>query len=325
MVEEPLKFTNPLNGQREIMMWGNGTAVMVRKPKYANGRHLVFAGNRCVLDEAHPYWHGEFPYITIPCYKFEGQFWPGSMVANLISPQMELNRTLGQLHDARDLTGNPMLLADEGSINEDMMVAEPGLIVWKVPGSDVEFLLPPSIPNYIKDLLVFNMQAIDNISGIHKSVEGKRPTGIQSGVALQELNDAANTRIRFLGRHYTRALQRYGKMKLKLEQQFMQEARLVRLEDQEGKEIFQELTPEIVRAQWDVRVAVGSTLPRSRDQLQREAIELGSMGYFDKRAVLDHVEHPKARVIAARLEQQEKQAMDFMLKTGQIPPSQGQQ
>jgi hypothetical protein len=315
---EPLKSTRG-NDFRDK----NGDQIMVEKAKYPYGRHIIVAGSRIIHDDENPYVHGRFPYVEQDCHQIPGEFWSISAVQNLISPQMELNKTLGQIIDNKNLMGNNQwVISKAAGIDPKAITGEPGLVLEKNPGAEVERIDAKPLPNYIIQFAQDRKVAMDDISGVFDVTQGRKPTGITAGVAIESLQEAAQTRLRALVRNLENAIARTGQQWVGLAQQFYDDARVVRVTDhQTGSYNFIELTPEKIRGNWQILVAAGSTLPRSREVRQAQAVELFQLGVFDAEALLEWIDHPGrdrliARVKEQQAKEQELQAMGAQFKAG---------
>jgi hypothetical protein len=147
----------------------------------------------------------------------------------------------------------------------------------------------------------------DDTTGVFDVTQGKNPVGITAGVAIEQLQEASHTRIRLLTRHMEDSIRAWGEMTLAYHKQFLTEPKLIRTHDPvTGQVEFTPITPEMVQAGWDIEVVAGSTLPRSRDARQREALELFGAGLFDKEEALQYIEHPGREKVLGRLRQQEQ-------------------
>jgi hypothetical protein len=288
----------------------HGDAVMIEKARYPYGRHIIVAGDRIIHDDENPYVHGQFPYVEQDCHKVPGEFWSISAVQNLISPQMELNKTLGQIIDNKNLMGNNQwIISKAAGIDPKGITGEPGLVLEKAPGAEVERVEAKPLPNYIIQFVQDRKQAMDDISGVFDVTQGRKPSGITAGIAIESLQEAAQTRLRALVRNLENAIARTGQQWVGLAQQFYDQARTIRVTDpQTGDFQFVELTPEMIRGQWEIMVAAGSTLPRSREVRQAQAVELFQLGVFDEQALLDWIDHPgRDRVLSRVKERQAKE------------------
>jgi hypothetical protein len=264
------------------------------RPKYPGGRLIVICGNRIIHDQPNPYLHGKFPYVDQSYFQMPGEFWGKGPLQDLLSPQMEYNKTLGAIMDIRNLMGNPQWLVPTVCQVKKKLTGEAGLIInyqfgpngekpEKVPGSDV-----PASTIHLLDHLI---QQIDTLSGSPDVTQGRKPTGIQAGVAIESLMEAANVLHSDPVGNLETAITRVGEQMLALEQQYYTAPKAVRIFDpMTGAFAFQVLTPEMIAGQWDVEVATGSTLPRSREARQNEAIAYFQAGLIGPRAALNHTE-----------------------------------
>lgn len=294
----------------------NGDEVYTEEPRYPGGRHIIVAGNRVIHEGANPFLHRRTPYVEVGCYKIPGEFWHISFVHNLISPQKELNKTLGLILDSKNRMGAPQWLGDTNNgVTAEMLTGEPGLYIRKNPGTVLERLDPPPLPSYVINYLQLVKQAIDEISGVPDVSQGMKPSGISAGVAIESLQEAANTRNRLLVRNVENAIAELGEMWVSLAQQFYREPRTIRVTDQEtGEFSFRTLQPEALAAQWEVFVAAGSTLPRNRDARQRQGAELLKMGVIDNEALLEYVEWPGKEKVLKKVREMQRMQMDLAMQ-----------
>lgn len=320
-IRDPSLTTEPLlDSKGKSVRDSKGNELFVEKRKYPGGRHIVVAGDRIIHDAANPFLHGEFPYVEQDCHRIPGEFWGISAVQHLLPIQRELNKTLGQLIDNRNLMGNNMWSVTSNSgITSGQIVSKPGLVIIRNPGSEVLPIQAPALPNYVPQLLDHAMLAMDRVSGVSDVTEGRKPTGITAGIAIESLQEAGQTRLRALVRNLENAIQRTGQQWVGICQQFYDSARTVRVTDNDtGQYYFETVTPDMIQAQWEIDVVAGSTLPRSREVRQGQAVELFQLGVFDAQALLEWIQHPGADEILARMKQQQQKQMEMMAMMGQM-------
>lgn len=303
-----------------------GNELFVEKRAYPGGRHIVLAGDRVIHDGPNPFDHQQFPYVEQDCHRIPGGFWGISAVQQLIPIQRELNKTLGQLIDNRNLMGNLMWKVGSNSgIKADQIVAKPGLVVVKTPGSEVDTVDVKPLPAYISGLIDHTMLALDRVSGVSDVTEGRKPTGITAGIAIESLQEAGQTRLRALVRNLENAIRNLGTQWVGLAQQFYQEAKTIRVTDPEtGQFSFDLVGPEQLRAQWEVEVAAGSTLPRSREVRQGQAVELYQLGIFDAEELLKWIQHPGRDDLLMRLKARDQQQLLLAQQGASLQGSLGQ-
>lgn len=300
MVQEPL-----LREDGTPYVYSDGSPVYIQKYATYGGRHVIEAGNCILHDGPNPFLHQEFPYVEHDCYPVPGEFWGISFVADLIDVQKELNKTLSQIIDAKNFTMNPMVkYKRNGHLRPEMMVARPGNTLPVNDMGDVEFLNPPQLPSYVLDLVTHSEMSMDRITGVNDVMEGRKPSGIQAGVAIEQLQEAGNTKIRQLARRMERAVSRLGRQWLALSRQYIKEGQEIRIVNPEtGEFTFLQVTPEMIRGEWDVFTVPGSSLPKSREARFRQALSAMEAGLFDQEAALDWLDHPSKDAVLARIRQ----------------------
>ena len=287
-----------------------GRRVRVDQLKFPYGRLIVVAGEEVVFDGPNPYEHGRWPYIKQTAHPVNGAFWSISFVENLVPINRYVNKLLGIILDnAALMASGQWKVSKNAGVDTKMLTGEPGLAVLynALAGGIVDKIPGVPLPAYVMNTLEMLIRLADDTTGVFDVTQGKKPVGITAGVAIEQLQEAAHTRVRLLTRHQEDAIRAWGEMTLALHQQFLQEPKLIRTHDPEtGKTEFTVITPEIVRAGWEIMVVAGSTLPRSRDARQREALELFGAGLFDKEEALNYIEHPGREKVLARLRKQEQ-------------------
>lgn len=315
--------TNLRDGEGNTL-FENGQPIMVRQPKYPGGRHIIVVGDRVVHDDVNPFVHGRFPYVELNCHAINGEFWPVSAAQNLISLQMYLNKINGQILDNAKLVGDGIwIVSKDSNITAEQIVAKPGLVVETThPNARVDRIPGTPLPNYIPQHGDTIRQALDNVSGVFDVTQGRKPGGITAGVAIEQLQEAAQTRLRLLVRNLEDSIRELGEQELALAQQFYEDARVIRVMDTATQQPqFVVVTPEMIQADWEIEVAAGSTLPRSREARQREAVQLFELGAFDLEALLEHIDHPGRDKLLERLQIQRQLQQALMVQTGGQAPA----
>ena len=109
------------------------------------------------------------------------------------------------------------IVSKDSGITAEMITAKPGLVVEKNhPAAVVERVPGTPLPNYIPNQGDTIRQALDNVSGIFDVTQGRKPSGITAGVAIEQLQEAAQTRLRLLVRNLEDSIRNLGEQKLAL-------------------------------------------------------------------------------------------------------------
>lgn len=304
-VKEPMYWEDGLPG-----MFPDGTPMWYDKPVYPGGRYMVQVGRRIVYDEPNPFQHGEFPYVQQKCYPVPDEFWSLSFAYPQLSPQRELDKTIAIVTEHQNLMAQPRIIADRNSgLDPQLDVGKPGTIWWKNPNTTVDPVQMPDLPASTLNMIGLNINAMKEISGINDASAGIKPSGIQSGVALQTLAISSQSQGQTLEKGVDDTIRRLGEQRAGLARQYSTEARQVQVTDDQGNTKWVEVTPEMIRDDWGMRIGKGSTLPVDRTVLFEQAIQALQVGLLDVEGALKYWRHPEAQQVLKRLKaQQEQQA-----------------
>jgi hypothetical protein len=207
----------------------DGAAILRSKPREI--RHVVVAGGTVLVDEPNPYWHGMYP-VDILDWGVENEHpWGQSEIKQLRSAQGALNHLVSQILRNTNLMNNFRVLADSNAFDPDQwdsLSNRPAIILRKRPNSQVAFESPPPLPAYLFTIVEFLMGALDKVGGMNEAARGSgSPT--QSGVAVESLQIAAQTVIRFQARRIEAFLERLFTKSIALIYQYYTGRRVLRL------------------------------------------------------------------------------------------------
>lgn len=288
---------------------------------------LTVCANGIVLrNDESPFDHNLFPFVAFRDYSLPSTFWGMGEVQQLEKLQDFINKRRGQTQDILRITANPPLVADANSgINPKAMTTRPGSIIYKNPGSDVKWLVPPQLPAALFEVQQLDKQDFDSVSGIQDVTQGRKPKGIEAASAISELQEAAQTRLRLKVRNMEGSLRQLGELAVPLIQQFYTEERTVRIVggdptqpdylvvnqeivDNNGKAV---RINDVTVGEYDIEIGVGSTLPVNKTALFREMVDLFKLGAVDAQAVLENssLSIPRQTKILQRMQLQQQQMM----------------
>ena len=174
---------------------------------------------------------------------------------------------------------------------------------------------------------------IEIISGVFDITRGERPSSITSGVAIQQLTQSAQSRIKLKMRYFETALGELGSMWVSRIIQFWELPRqlrvMVSIKDFEqasndmmvqGQQfsvqapingqvpIFTSLSGEEIDGDWDISVVGGSTMPINKNARLQQLISLSQtpaedgLPMIDRQTILENTELPNVEEILARFE-----------------------
>jgi len=287
----------------------------------------IMANGYLLKHDKNPFDHNKFPFVRYVDYIVPSMFWGMGEIQQLEKLQENINQRRAQITDILRLTANPPFVADADSgVNPKAMTNRPASIIYKNRGSEVRWLTPPQLPSALFELQDLDKKDFDSISGVLDVTQGRRPTGIEAASAISELQEAAQTRIRFKVRIMEESLRELGEMMLSLVQQFYDMPRTIRIKTgvmggaefvQLNQQQLDPMTQQIKSindpsvGEYDIEIGVGSTLPKDKTGRANQMIELFQMGVVDRRAVLENIglAPEEYEQLIARMEQQEQAQM----------------
>lgn len=286
----------------------------------------IMANGVLLKHTPNPFNHNRFPFVRYVDYDIPSCFWGMGEIQQLEKLQLSINQRRAQTQDILRITASPPFVADSTSgINPKAMTNRPGTIIFKREGSQVNWLTPPNIPSALFTIQEMDKMDFDSISGVLDVTQGRKPAGIEAASAIAELQEAAQTRIRFKVRTMETSITELGEMVVSLVQQFYTEERVIRIVGPTGsapqfiainqQAVNDEGKPfkinDVTIGEYEVEIGVGSTMPINKSRRANQMIELFQLGVVDRRAVLENVGLPPEvyEKIIARMEAQEAAAL----------------
>jgi hypothetical protein len=281
-------------------------------------RCVLIARNQILLDEwaediygfnNHPYSRFVFDEI--------GKFYPPSLAHFLCSPQIAIHRLLASIQQNAELTGNPIFMDTSNSgIDRTTIVNRPGQRLTVNSGSagnPPQWLTPPSVPQYVMDLLQFWIGRIENISGLSGSVKGMAPQPRTADKSVQSAAESAFVRVRNGLRNMEMTLNNAMGICGELIIQNYDQERVVAYSDSTATTEVLALREEhfYVNTSYDdddktplqfyVAVDLGSDAMTSRSARVSNAITLFTIGGVDQKYLLEELRIKDAEKVIARM------------------------
>ena len=285
------------------------------------------------------------PIVHFVDYPVPWTIWASGEVQHVENLQYEINRRRGMILDILRHCAMPMLVVDPASgVDHETIKAKPNLVIPAEGGPSAVGVLAPQMD--LGGLFQVNdrdKQDFNDILGNTDMVMGKAPTGIEAGVALEQLAESANTRLRLKVRLMEGSLRRAGQILLKMIQKHYTTQRIFRIvgneftsggqpqapqffsinqpvgmQDVMGEEggmatqqpQYDETSNQIpADAEFDVRIGAGSTLPVSKSARFQQAITLFDRGAIDQQELLKSAAWPKWEEVLMRMQQAQMQQM----------------
>jgi hypothetical protein len=280
--------------------------------KYPEGRFVVFTKNPSIIlyDAPWPYPFKELPLVKFPGMRVPGQLWDSSVVEHAIPLQKELNRTLSQMIEYKNLTLKPQMLAPVGSLRQ-RITDEPGAIFEYNPvaGKVPESIPIPSLPTYVFEHLQDLGVRLKDTFGLNEIMEGSVPPNVEAGIAIDLLQEAATDRLAPQIMLMEKSLERAGNLMLQLAQQYYQEPRTMIITGSGSKPKIERFEDADLIQGVTVKVEAGSGLPRTRAGKQARVMQMLNMGMLSPTKAYKYMDMADFKGVQMQFEADEEQAM----------------
>jgi hypothetical protein len=246
-----------------------------------NGRYVVWTkGPYEILEDSKwPYPTNDLPLVKFPGLRIPGSIYDSSVVEHAIPMQKELNRTLSQIVEYKNLTIKPRVWAPVGSLRQ-RLTNEPGAVYEFTPiaGLRPEIEKLPTMPPYVFDLLQDISARLRDTFNLTEVTEGTVPPNVEAGIAIDLLQEMATDRLAPTIKLMEQAIARAGQLMLVLAQKYYIEPRLLKIRGSGGSVQVQRFTQADIDGGISIHVEAGSGLPRTRAGRQariQSFVELG--------------------------------------------------
>ncbi len=280
--------------------------------KYPDGRFVVFTRSPDIVlyDAPWPFPFEELPLVKFPGMRIPGQLWDSSVVEQAIPLQKELNRTLSQMIEYKNLTLKPQMLAPVGSLRQ-RITDEPGAIFEYNPvaGKVPEAIPIPSLPSYVFEHLQDLGVRLKDTFGLNEIMEGSVPPNVEAGIAIDLLQEAATDRLAPQIMLMEKGLERAGNQMLQLAQSYYREPRMLIINGSGSKPKVERFEDADLIQGVQIRVEAGSGLPRTRAGRQARVMQLLTMGILSPTKAYKYLDMADFKSLQMQFEADEEQAM----------------
>lgn len=288
-------------------------------PDFPNGAMFTVIGDDIVQSvEEWPYSHGNYPFAKLDHIE-SGRFYSDSTIVDLIPLQKELNRTRGQIIEAKNRMAKPKLLAERGSVIPQQITSEPGQVIEYEPGyaPPVPLKMEP-LPAYVAQELERINQDINDISGQHEISRGQNPTGVTAATAISYLQEQDDTKLASTFSSIEAAYEKIAFLTLAYAQEYWDVPRLIKVVGTNANFDAMSFKGSDLRGNTDIRIEGGSALPTSRAAKQAFIMDLMKMGFIDPTKGLEVMEIGGLQKIYEAVQQDVRQAQRENLKMAAV-------
>lgn len=281
------------------------------QPAMPRGRYVAFCENpNIILDD------GPWPYPTaqLPLVKFPGVRVPGSIyddaVVTAARPlQKELNRTVSQIVEYKNLTIKPRIVTPVGSMRQKI-TNEPGQVIEFQPigGLKPEIERLPTMPPYVFEHLKDISGRLRDVFGLTEVTQGSVPPNVEAGVAIDLLQEMATDRWEPTITQIEGGLARAGKLMIALAQKYYIEPRLIKVYGDGGSVKVKQFLQSDIDSGVDFYAEAGSGLPRTRAGKQARVEWMLDKGLIRPDQAWKHIDTADMKSLTVKLAAHEDQA-----------------
>lgn len=279
------------------------------------GGMVTIAANQIVQGfEGWPYSHRQYPFAKLDSVP-TGKFYTESIITDLIPLQRELNRTRGQIIEAKNRMSKPQLAAEEGSVDPAKITSEPGQVILYKPGFNPPTPLPlQDLPSYVTEEVNRIYTDMADISGQHEVSQGAVPPGVTAATAISYLQEQDESLMANSFDSLEEAIEKAAYQTLTYVRDYWDVPRVIRIVGVDGSFDAQTFKGSDLHDNTDIRVEAGSALPTSRAAKQAFILDLMKLGFIPPQEGLEVMEIGGLNRIYERLQVDIRQAQRENLK-----------
>ena len=237
--------------------------------EFPAGVRIVWAQGKVLDRDDKPF--DPMPYIMYTGIPVPGRLYGMGIVELLQGPQTELNKTLSQMGENRNRLGNPTGIAAKQAIGDPDVFLEKisqagGWHFFDESGSQhpiPQYLEPPTLPDYVKELPDSIRRAMEDISGQHEVTNAQVPPGVTAASAITLLQDADDTRLALAVMDHEDGLGVLGTKILEHINRYYTDSRIIKIVGDDGAWQIFDFRNTDLRGNTHVEVQAGSSTPQS--------------------------------------------------------------
>lgn len=244
----------------------------------ADDKLIVIANRSVVLrNTPNPYSHKMIPFVELDDYRDPHKYYGQSELSVIDPLQREINSIRNQRRDYDNLALNPVVLMIPGTLrNPNSAVMAPGN-VWQVSDlKSIDVLQLPQLQGSARDIEAQTANDIQRTVAIDEIAIGLLPENPQrrSATEVVTAQSMAGKRFAIKIALLEEAVKKIGRLVFALNQQFLDQERMIQIVGERGATEWVQLGPEDIRGEFFIDVEAGSMLPKDEIAARQEAVQL---------------------------------------------------
>ncbi|MGZ6570462.1 MAG: portal protein [Solirubrobacteraceae bacterium] len=256
--------------------------------RHPTGLFVTWTGHHTLVQPQNfPYEHGELPFTQIGSVMRPGTQHYTSIVSDLRTPQMELNKYHAQMIQVREAFSNPKWwIPSELELEEDPDDSPRQILRGVSNGGALkpELIMPATMPP--NDAGAWIENEMMDVAGSHEVSQAQVPGRVDSAKAIELLKEDDNGRAQELLRTIRKSISIGYWQQLRLAQQFGDEEVIFQAYSREGFPETHRLMTTKLDAGMRIRVTMGTGLSSSRAARQEQLFNLWDQGIITDREIM---------------------------------------
>ena len=303
--------------------YGDGQALL-KEAWYYEGEKLCLATwcGKILLQKV------ESPYPFIPVamfknYSDEHHFW-GKGEPEIIEPlAVGTSVLLSQGVDNLVYHGNPAWVLSKGVVKDSHQIPtdKPGQVFYvDNPSQSIQRLPAGNVSQSTMPMAQTLMQMADTVSGVHDITQGRNPSGVTSGRAISQLQEASQQIIRTKEREVgsDTMIEVYKQTLMMIKNNYEEDIDVRKFNQSGAGYEFYKISPVDIDDDMDFKYVPGSSMPESRASRFDQALDLVQLGLLDAKQFWMWTQKDMSKEILDDILQQEKQQEEEMQRLVEV-------
>lgn len=263
-------------------------------PRHPEGYYAIVAGN-VVLEEQELLPYGKLPFVVCRHNTVPGRFTGEGVVRSIVPAQKELNKSVSQRIENKNLHAQPKWRAEKGSVERSSFTDEPGEIIFynRTAARPPEPLPPPPLSQEHRMIEKEQIEHIQAISGVSDVTRGMAPSQT-SGRAIGLLADLDATKLGPTVREMERAIEQIGSQMLWMCREYLPIPLALQIVGRNSAAEVIEFFAEQIKTT-RVRVMANSMLPKHPSYRREQIMQMYQVGLLGDQA------DPQTQIKARRM------------------------
>lgn len=275
--------------------------------RYPRGRKIIWSNGILLTPDLESqqgiHAGGRFPFVRFRNYVWPGEFHGGSDVEQVMEIQREMNLVRARISDwLNNMANGKWIVKRRSGVDVQTLSNSPLQVIQPERMDDVKRLDPMPLADGVIAYMASLQRDYENVGAYQDVQQGRVPDRLSSGLAIQEVKEAAQTRVRLTERGIKEALEEWADLTLEIIHDNYPEKRVVRVTDSKsGAHAFVTVKKDELPRRLDWEAQVGSQILKGQTRVTtNDAIQMFGAGLIDQQAALEAVDFPDVKTLLAR-------------------------